>query len=83
MGKYKITVGMGSCGIAAGAKPVYDKLNKLILEKIIRKSHWKKRVVSECVTRSRSLKLSIRKRDKNTLWWCNTGKGRKDIHRTY
>jgi len=33
MGKYKITVGMGSCGIAAGAKPVYDKLNKLILEK--------------------------------------------------
>ncbi|HFD04981.1 MAG TPA: NADH-quinone oxidoreductase subunit F, partial [Firmicutes bacterium] len=33
MGKYKITVGMGSCGIAAGAKPVYDKLNKLIMEK--------------------------------------------------
>lgn len=33
MGKYKITVGMGSCGIAAGAKPVYEKLNKLIIEK--------------------------------------------------
>ena len=33
MGKYKITVGMGSCGIAAGAKPVYEKLQKLIIEK--------------------------------------------------
>ncbi len=31
MSKYKITVGMGSCGIAAGAKPVFKKLNNLII----------------------------------------------------
>ena len=31
MSRYKITVGMGSCGIAAGAKPVFEKLNNLIL----------------------------------------------------
>jgi hypothetical protein len=29
--RYKITVGMGSCGIAAGAKPVFEKLNNLII----------------------------------------------------
>ena len=31
MSRYKITVGMGSCGIAAGAKPVFEKLNNLII----------------------------------------------------
>ncbi len=30
MNKYKITVGMGSCGIAAGARPVYNKLKELV-----------------------------------------------------
>ncbi|MFO8062115.1 MAG: NADH-quinone oxidoreductase subunit NuoF [bacterium] len=30
MGKYRISVGMGSCGIAAGARPVYQKLAELI-----------------------------------------------------
>ncbi len=30
MSKYRITVGMGSCGIAAGAKPVFDKLNEVV-----------------------------------------------------
>lgn len=30
MAKYRITVGMGSCGIAAGARPVYEKLTELI-----------------------------------------------------
>lgn len=31
MSRYKITVGMGSCGIAAGAKPIFEKLNNLII----------------------------------------------------
>lgn len=30
MAKYRITVGMGSCGIAAGARPVYEKLNEMM-----------------------------------------------------
>ncbi len=30
MSKYRITVGMGSCGIAAGARPVFDKLNEIV-----------------------------------------------------
>ncbi len=30
MSKYRITVGMGSCGIAAGARPVFDKLNEVV-----------------------------------------------------
>ncbi len=35
MNKIRITVGMGSCGIAAGAKPVYEKLDELLKEKNI------------------------------------------------
>jgi len=33
VGKYRISVGMGSCGIAAGARPVYEKLTELIKAK--------------------------------------------------
>lgn len=33
MSKLRITVGMGSCGIAAGARPVYEKLEALLNEK--------------------------------------------------